>query len=88
MKKLKDMTEPELAQLMTLCGNMILESADALGVEKPMFVVLLFNDPATAQYVANCQRADVILALREAAERLERHEDKQLRVPFIAPAAP
>jgi hypothetical protein len=69
------MTEPELRQLMNLTGHAILEAADALGVEKPMFVVVLFNDPKIAQYAANCERADVITAMRETADRLERHED-------------
>jgi hypothetical protein len=75
MKRLQDMTEPELRQLMNLTGHAILEAADELGVEKPMFVLVLFNDPAVAQYAANCNRADVIAAMRETADRLEGRED-------------
>ena len=74
MKLLRDMTEPELAELMTAMGNQIKATAAVMEVESPHFALLLFNDPEIAQYVANCDRRDVILALRECATRLERRE--------------
>jgi hypothetical protein len=46
-----------------------------LGVEAPMFVVVLFNDPALGQYASNCQKSDIITAMRETADRLEKGED-------------
>lgn len=75
MKLLKDMTEPELRHTMSTLARQIVTTATMLGVEKPMFVLLLFNDPAVAQYVANCERKGVIEALLEAAGRLQRNED-------------
>lgn len=74
MKKLEDMTEPELRELCNLAANSIVAAAEYLKVEKPHFVLLLFNDPAVAQYVCNCERADVIKAMQECANRLENRE--------------
>jgi hypothetical protein len=74
MKKLEDMTEPELRQLMNATGKAIEYAAEVCDVEKPMFVVVLFNDPKVAQYAANCERADVIKAMRETADRLANRE--------------
>jgi hypothetical protein len=75
MKRLEDMTEPELEQLMTLASHAVEEAAKVLGVEKPLFCLMMFNDPRVAQYIANCERASVIEAMRETADRLERRED-------------
>jgi hypothetical protein len=75
MKKLEYMTEPELRDLMNATCLAIEAAADICGVEKPRFVVVLFNDPAVAQYAANCQREDVIKAMRETADRLEHRQD-------------
>lgn len=75
MKRLEHMTEPELKELMQNMGAAIEFTAHHLGVEKPRFVLVLFNDPKVAQYVANCERAGIIEAMRETAGRLERRED-------------
>lgn len=75
MKKLEYMDEPELKRVMSTLANRVKDGCTIMGVEKPQFVLLLFNDPAVAQYISNCDRRDVVKALREAAERLERHED-------------
>ena len=84
MKKLRDMTEPELAELMTAMGNQIKAVAAVMEVESPLFVLLLFNDPEIAQYIANCQRSDCIKSLRETADRLERKQTVE-REPFRRP---
>jgi hypothetical protein len=68
------MTEPELRDLMNEMGRRIVTAATNRDVEKPQFVLLLFNDPAVAQYMANCVREDVIKALRETADRLEQNQ--------------
>lgn len=70
-----DMTEPQLRDLMDGVGSSIEYAAKGRGIAKPLFVALLFNDPAVAQYVSNCNRADMVKALREAADRVERGED-------------
>src|SRR4051812_12468504 len=72
MKKLRDMTEPELKVLMNLLASWIGSVCEAHEVETPLFALLLFNDPQVAQYICNCNRADVIHALRETADRLEK----------------
>ncbi len=38
-------------------------------------LVFPFNNPGTANYVSNAQRPDMIKALRETADRLEKKED-------------
>ena len=81
MTALKDMTERELGYLMTAMANQITAVAAILEVEKPHFALLIFNDPAAAQYVANCERQDIIKALRFLADRLEARDTIQ-RVPF------
>ena len=75
MKKLEDMTEPELKELMATMARGIEFIASHCEVEKPLFALLLFNDPKVAQYVGNCRREDMILAFREAADRLEQRQD-------------
>ena len=75
MKKLEFMTEPELRELMTAMANQIKATAAVMECENPLFVLLLFNDPEIGQYIANCERSDVIKALREAADRLEAKQD-------------
>ena len=75
MKRLEDMTEPELRQLCSFCGDAIEQTAEFLGVEKPLFCLVLFNDPQVAQYVGNCERESMIMAMRETADRLESRQD-------------
>ena len=75
MKRLEDMTEPELRELCNTAGYAVEQACAVLGVEKPLFTLLLFNDPALAQYVSNCERQSMIEALRETADRLGRRED-------------
>lgn len=75
MKRLEDMTEPELARLMTSMAKAVEKVAEVLGVEKPHFALVVFNDPRVGQYVANCERRPMIAALRETADRLEARED-------------
>jgi hypothetical protein len=75
MKRLEDMAEPELSTLMTAMAKSIESIALIQNVTKPHFALLLFNDPKVAQYIGNCERSDIIKALREAADRLERNQD-------------
>ena len=75
LKKIENMTEPELAALLSAIGQTVERVASMMNVEKPLFALLLFNDPAVAQYIGNCDREDMIKAFREAADRLEKKED-------------
>ncbi len=75
MKLLEDMTEPELRELMNATCRAILDTAKRRDVEPPLFVVVLFNDPKIAQYASNGTRSDIIAAMRETADRLERCDD-------------
>lgn len=75
MKRLEDMTEPELRELMNAAGKAVELTCTSMGVERPLFTLLLFNDPKIAQYVSNCRRSDMVAALRETAGRIGRRED-------------
>lgn len=75
MKRLEDLTEPELRDLMNQVGFAVESVCMVRGIGKPLFSVLIFNDPAVAQYVANCRREDIIKAIRETADRLEARQD-------------
>jgi hypothetical protein len=75
------MTEPELKELMNTACLAVEQAASILAVERPHFVLVMFNDPGMAQYASNCERADVITALRATADRLQRKQDVA-RVPF------
>ena len=75
MKKLMNMTEPELKSLMTSCAYAIEGAAKIHRVEKPLFALIMFNDPAVGQYICNCERETTIKALRETADRLEAKQD-------------
>lgn len=74
-KRLEDMTEPELGELMTNTARILEMFWEHCGVEKPHFALVVFNDPAIAQYIGNCEREDMIRAMRETADRLERRQD-------------
>ena len=74
MKRIEDMTEPELRDLMNRVARAV--ERELPPVEpRSMFVVLVFDDPRIAQYVSSCQRSDIITAMRECADRLERKQD-------------
>jgi hypothetical protein len=75
MKLLEDMNEPELTKLMQLAAKSLEDSFRVSGAEKPHFVLVVFNDPKIAQYISNCRRSDIIQAMRETADRLERKQD-------------
>ena len=76
-RKLEHLTEEELRTLLNLLSSQIEGTCRHLSIEKPMFTLLLFNDPALAQYASNCERADIIKAMRETADRLEARQDVQ-----------
>jgi hypothetical protein len=69
MKKLCDMTEPELSNLMNDLASGIARKTDNC------FILLIFDNPGVAQYVSNANRKDCIEAMKEAAIRLENRED-------------
>lgn len=73
--RIEDMTEPELAELMLLLARQVEMTCKAKGVEMPLFTMLLFNDAAATQYISNCERQDMIRALRMCADRLDQQQD-------------
>lgn len=75
LRELRNMTEPELGELMRYAAKRIESAFADLRVEKPLFALVVWNDKQIGQYIANCQRADMIVALRETADRLERNQD-------------
>lgn len=75
-RRLEEMTEPELRELMRGCADAIeMTCTTVFGIGKPHFALLLFNDPVVAQYIGNCRREDIIKSMRECADRLEARED-------------
>jgi hypothetical protein len=77
MKTLLDMTEPELKTYFSLLADAI-ERILPAGPSKngrALFAILVFDDPGVCQYVSNAQRPDIIKAMRECADRLERNQD-------------
>jgi hypothetical protein len=77
MKRLEDMDERELGEVMVAAARAV-ESVLPPGLGprgKSMFVLVVFDDPKVAQYISSCNRVDMIAAMRETAERLERKED-------------
>jgi hypothetical protein len=87
-RNLRDMDEPELQEAMRYLADAVLfTAAEILDIEKPVFVLVLFNDPEIAQYVANCERSTMITAMRETADRLERRDDVT-RDPFPSDRPP
>jgi hypothetical protein len=81
MRKLEFMDEPELTELMTTLATGVEAICDGLNVERPLFCLVLFNDPAVAQFISNCNRKEMIEAMRETADRMEK-KDFIGRVPF------
>ena len=75
VKKMEHMTEPELHKLMRLCAKAVEGAAKVSYVEQPLFALILFNDPKIGQYICNCERKEMIQALREMADRLEKNMD-------------
>jgi hypothetical protein len=77
MKRMEDMTEGELGAMLRDCAKAINSrmSNHCDPHPKPMFALLVFNDPAVAQYISSCRREDVIKAMRECADRLEQNQD-------------
>ncbi len=76
-KRLEDMDEQELRQVLNTIGHVLTETISELTETegKPKFCVLLFDDPKTSQYLSTCNRDDMILALKESVKRLEGRED-------------
>ena len=76
-RRFEDMTEPELKAVMREACKAVERSAQQFGVERLLFVLLASSTTRRwAQYAANCRREDCILALREAADRLDQREDR------------
>lgn len=75
------MTEPELAKLMTGMAMSIENVAKSNRMERPSFVLVVFDNAGVTQYISNCDRQSMILAMRETADRLERREEVE-RVGF------
>lgn len=74
-KHLKDLDESTLHELLIETSHAIKATFNCFGIEMPLFALIVFNDPKATQYIANCQREDMIDAMRETANRLERKQD-------------
>lgn len=68
---LKDMTEPELKQYM----NLLAQATESVLPEGSVFILVVFDEPALAQYISNGTRAQMIEAIQATADRLRSRED-------------
>jgi len=75
MKLLEYCNEVELNHLMNDLARRLEDGCAINGIEKPMFALVLFNDPKMGQYCSNCNREQVIGALQELTERLVKKQD-------------
>lgn len=77
MKDLIDMTEPELKAyfngLMKSIENQLPPGPSAAG--KMLFTLMVFDQSGIAQYASNANRSDMVKALRQTADRIERRQD-------------
>lgn len=71
---LKNMTEPDVRDLMTTLAGQIEATAAVLDVECLKFALVVFDDQVLV-HISNCQRAETIAMLRVKANQLERHEE-------------
>ncbi len=71
-KRFKDMDRRDLQITMQGAARVASEKLPPKG----LFVLVAFDDDAgMAQYISNCERGDIIKAMRETADRLEKRED-------------
>lgn len=71
MKPLRDMTEGELRILFDDVSREIRRRLP----RRTLFVLIAFDSDGIAQYVSNADRRQMIQALRDSAELLQRRED-------------
>ncbi len=74
-RQLEHFTEPELKSFMDSACRAVEDIGFCHGVGRTQFLLLVFNDPKLCQYAANCTRATMIEAMKEAVARLESKED-------------
>lgn len=83
MKTFDLMSEQELKDFLNALGTSILCTAKQRDIETPLFALLVFNAGDTVtQYVSNASRSDIILAFREAADRFEKQDGLNQKIPF------
>jgi hypothetical protein len=75
VNKLEDLDEVELGKLMKACALSIEQVFRYVELERPLFTLLIWNDPKIAQYICNCPRTTAIEAIRETADRLAARDD-------------
>lgn len=86
LRKMGEMTEAELGLLMRSYAVALEKVAEVLMVEKPNFVLLVFNHPSRTQYVANCGRESVVEAMKEAVAKFEGGQvDERVKFPSGLP---
>ena len=73
---MRHMTEPELREYFRSLSGAIEDCLPAGPSRKgrALFALIVFDDPGVAQYVSNANRQDMIRALRETADRIEKRE--------------
>ncbi len=74
-RKLMNMTEPEIEAFVAASGAAVEGVAAGRNVEKPLYLLLLFDNPGLVRYSTNClDRETLSKALRRHADAIERGE--------------
>jgi hypothetical protein len=83
MKPLAQMTEHEKRQYFLFLAAEVFHTLPPGPSGRAKFALLVFDDGGPPQYVGNADRADVVRAFREAADRIE--ADNRTKVSGLIP---
>ncbi len=74
-RKLEDLTEPPLRDLMSDAAKSVVSVLQSHKIEgPPKFALVIFNDPMVGQYISSCEPVDMVKAMRETADRIENNQ--------------
>lgn len=69
-KKVQDLKEPEIRMLLNAIGIAVETAAEHLGVERPLFCLLLTNDPKFDHYLSNISKQSAVNSFCGILKRL------------------
>jgi hypothetical protein len=75
-KKLNDMTLEEQKQILQSLARGIQNQCLLMGIEDPLFALVIFNDPKQCKLASNCSYAHVKQALQSTIDTINRHQSR------------
>jgi len=82
MKESEIQKQRQIEALMRVLANHVDHKIrETLGHMGFAIIVFEFNHPGVSNYISNASRSDMIQALRETADRLERNQDITVFIP-------